>query len=56
MRNALRDFRALEDKAIAEEKLPKLISSIDRLAKRSIIHKSKASNLKSKCMKRIATL
>ena len=56
MRNALRDFRALEDKAIAEEKLPKLISSIDRLAKRSIIHKSRASNLKSKCMKRIATL
>ena len=26
MRNALRDFRALEDKAVAEEKLPKLIS------------------------------
>ena len=56
MRNALRDFRALEDKAVAEEKLPKLISSIDRLAKRSIIHKSKPSNLKSKCMKRIASL
>ncbi|MFA6806061.1 MAG: 30S ribosomal protein S20 [Bacteroidales bacterium] len=56
MRNALRDFRALEDKAVAEEKLPNLLSSIDRLAKRSIIHKNKAANLKSKCMKRIASL
>lgn len=56
MRNALRDFRALEDKATAEEKLPKLLSSIDKLAKRSVIHKKKASNLKSKCMKRIAGL
>ena len=34
MRNALRDFRALEDKTTAEEKLPKLLSSIDKLAKR----------------------
>ena len=56
MRNALRDFRALEDNTTAEEKLPKLLSSIDKLAKRSIIHKNKASNLKSKCMKRIASL
>lgn len=56
MRNALKEFRALEDKAIAEEKLPKLISSIDKLAKRSIIHKNKAANLKSKCTKRIASL
>ena len=56
MRNALRDFRALEDKTAAEGKLPKLLSSIDKLAKRSIIHKNKASNLKSKCMKRIASL
>ena len=56
MRNELRDFRALEDKTAAEGKLPKLLSSIDKLAKRSIIHKNKASNLKSKCMKRIASL
>ena len=56
MRNELRDFRALEDKTAAEGKLPKLLSSIDKLAKRSIIHKNKALNLKSKCMKRIASL
>ncbi|MBP1629983.1 MAG: ribosomal protein [Bacteroidetes bacterium] len=56
MRNALRDFRAVEDKATATETLPKLLSSIDRLAKRSIIHKNKASNLKSKCMRRVASM
>ena len=47
MRNALRDFRALEDKAVATEQLPKMVSIIDKLAKRSVIHKNKASNLKS---------
>ncbi|MDD2288253.1 MAG: 30S ribosomal protein S20 [Bacteroidales bacterium] len=56
MRNALRDFRATEDMAVAQEKLPSLISSIDKLAKRNVIHKNKAANLKSKCMKKIAVL
>lgn len=56
MRNALKDFRQTEDKAAANEKLPKLISAIDKLAKRSIIHKNKAANLKSKCMKKVASL
>lgn len=53
MRNALRDFRALEDKNVATEKLPKMLSIIDKLAKRSVIHKNKASNLKSKLMKKV---
>lgn len=53
MRNALRDFRALEDKAVAAEKLPKMVSILDKLAKRSIIHKNKAANLKSKLMKQV---
>ena len=56
MRNALRDFRATEDLKEASERLPKLISQIDRLAKRSVIHKNKAANLKSKCMKKVAKL
>lgn len=56
MRHALRDFRALDDKAQAQESLKKLIPMIDKLAQRSIIHKNKAANLKSKCMKRLATL
>ncbi|MBQ6956800.1 MAG: 30S ribosomal protein S20 [Bacteroidales bacterium] len=53
MRNALRDFRALEDKAVAAEKLPKMCSILDKLAKRSVIHKNKAANLKSKLMKQV---
>jgi len=51
MRNAVRKFRTLENKAEATEKLPKLISMIDKLAKKTIIHKNKAGNLKSKLTK-----
>ena len=53
MRNALRDFRALDDKAVATERLPKMTSIIDKLAKRSVIHKNKAANLKSKLNKKV---
>ncbi|MDR1725059.1 MAG: 30S ribosomal protein S20 [Bacteroidales bacterium] len=56
MRHMLRDFRALTDKSEAEKLLPKLVSNIDRLAKRTVIHKNKAANLKSKCMHKVATL
>jgi small subunit ribosomal protein S20 len=51
-RNAIRDFKAIEDKAAAGEKLPDVISMIDKLAKRGVIHKNKANNLKSKLTKR----
>ena len=53
MRNALRDFRALDNKEVAVERLPKMVSIIDKLAKRSVIHKNKAANLKSKLMKQV---
>ncbi len=56
MRHALRDFRAITDKKEAESELPKMISVIDKLAQRAIIHKNKAANLKSKCMKQVAAL
>jgi small subunit ribosomal protein S20 len=55
-RNAIRDLRALNEKAAAGDKTPEVISMIDRLAKRGIIHKNKASNLKSKLSKRVNTL
>ena len=51
MRNAVRKFRKLTDKKEAEEQLPKLTSIIDKVAKRKIIHKNKAGNLKSKITK-----
>jgi small subunit ribosomal protein S20 len=47
-RNAVRKLRGTVDKAEAKEKLPKVIALLDKLAKRSVIHKNKASNLKSK--------
>lgn len=44
---------AKENEANGDSKdLPKLLSSIDKLAKKNIYHKNKASNLKSKLMKR----
>jgi small subunit ribosomal protein S20 len=39
-------------KGSSAKDLPKLLSSIDKLAKKNIFHKNKASNLKSKLMKR----
>ena len=53
MRNALRDIRAIEDKNEASQKLSVMTSMIDRLAKRGMIHKNKAANLKSGLMKKI---
>lgn len=51
MRNAVRKFRAITEKSEAVEQLPKLASMIDKLAKKSVIHKNKAGNLKSKLTK-----
>lgn len=48
MRNAVKKFKLISSKNEAMEKLPGLMSLIDKLAKKSIIHKNKASNLKSK--------
>lgn len=50
-RNAVRKFRTLEDKKEAAEQLPKLYAIIDKLAKRNMIHKNKAANLKSSITK-----
>lgn len=46
-RNAVRKLRALTVKAEAETMFPTVASMLDKLAKRNIIHKNKASNLKS---------
>lgn len=55
-RNAIRTLLATTDKASAQEGLSKVISLIDKLAKRNVIHKNKASNLKSGLVKRINAL
>lgn len=56
MRTALRNFRALTDKAEAEKAYPTLQKILDKLAKRNIIHKNKAANLKSSAARQIAKM
>ncbi len=48
MRNSIKKFKLISSKSEALEKLPNLVSLIDKLAKKTIIHKNKAANLKSK--------
>jgi small subunit ribosomal protein S20 len=52
-RNAIRDLKALKGKE-ATDQLPGVASMIDKLAKRGIIHKNKAANLKSKLTRKVA--
>jgi len=55
-RNAIKKLRSEENKKDAEALLPSVVSMIDRLAKRNIIHDNKAANLKSKLTKHVAAL
>ena len=52
-RNAVRKLRATSDKEEAVALLPKVSSLLDKLAKRNVIHKNKAGNLKSKLTKHV---
>jgi len=47
-RNAVRTLRTTNQKAEAVELYKKVSSMLDKLAKKNVIHKNKASNLKSK--------
>ena len=55
-RNAVRKLRATKDKDEAVTLLPKVSSMLDKLAKRNVIHKNKAGNLKSKLAKLVNKL
>ena len=46
-RNAIKKLRSTKEKEEAAELLPKVSSLLDRIAKKNIIHKNKAANLKS---------
>jgi small subunit ribosomal protein S20 len=52
-RNAIKNLRTTTEKGAAGELLPKVNSMLDKLAKRNIIHKKKASNLKSSLTKHV---
>ena len=56
MRNAVRKLRATTDKDEAQKMYPEVQKLLDKLAKKRIIHKNKASNLKSKLCAYIAKL
>ncbi|MCF8339583.1 MAG: 30S ribosomal protein S20 [Chitinophagaceae bacterium] len=51
-RNAIRDLKVLKG-AEAAEQLPNVISQVDKLVKRGIIHKNKAANIKSSLTKAV---
>lgn len=55
-RNAIRDLKALTDTKAAEDKMPSVISMVDKLAKRGTIHKNKANNIKRKLAKSLNKL
>jgi len=55
-RNAMRDLRTTKNKAEASKLLPTVSSMLDKLAKKNVIHKKKASNLKSSLAKHVAGL
>ncbi|WP_026474051.1 30S ribosomal protein S20 [Alkaliflexus imshenetskii] len=55
-RNAVKALRSTTDKEAAATLYPKVVSMIDKLAKKNIIHKNKASNLKSSLQLHINSL
>ena len=46
-RNAIKHFKLIEKKEEADKKLPEIVSMVDKLSKRNIIHHNKAARLKS---------
>jgi len=56
MRNAVKTLRSTTNKEEAGVLLPKVSSMLDKLAKKNVIHKKKASNLKSSLTKHVGSL
>jgi small subunit ribosomal protein S20 len=55
-RNAIKKLRELTDKKEAETMFPSIVSMLDKLAKKNVIHANKAANLKSGLAKHVAAL
>ncbi|RDK82954.1 30S ribosomal protein S20 [Marinirhabdus gelatinilytica] len=55
-RNAIKKLRDMTDKKEAEKFFPTVMSMVDKLAKKNIIHDNKAANVKSKLAKHVAAL
>jgi len=55
-RSAVKKLRGTTDKKAATEQYAEVVSMLDKLAKNNVIHKNKASNLKSKLAKHVNSL
>jgi small subunit ribosomal protein S20 len=55
-RTAISKLREMTDKKEAVAFMPKVVSMVDKLAKKNTWHKNKASNLKSKLMRHLNAL
>ena len=55
-RNLIKTLRGTTDKTAAQDMLKIVSSKLDRLAKRNVIHKNKASNNKAKLTKFVNSL
>ncbi len=55
-RSAMKKLLSTSEKKEAEELFSSVVSMIDKLAKKNIIHNNKAANLKSNMAKHVASL
>ena len=55
-RTAIKKIREMNDHATAEKYMPKVVSMVDRLAKKNTWHPNKAANIKSSLMSHLAKL
>ena len=55
-RNAMKKLKELTDKKEAQAFFPEVVSMLDKLAKKNVIHANKAANLKSGLAKHVAAL
>ena len=55
-RNAIKKLKSIASKKEAKKLLPEVVSLIDKLSKKNVIHKNKAGNLKSKLTKHVVSL
>jgi small subunit ribosomal protein S20 len=55
-RNAVKKLRGITAKTEADKMYPEVTSMLDKLAKKNIIHKNKAANLKSSLAKHVSSL
>lgn len=53
LRKAIKSFKALDDPGVAGEQLPGVVSVIDKMTKKGIIHHRTAARIKSRLARQI---